>query len=49
LPGGWLILEISPMIAARVTELLAADGRFEPPAIIKDLAGLARVVKARKK
>jgi release factor glutamine methyltransferase len=49
LPGGWLILEISPMIAARVTELLAADGRFEPPATIKDLAGLARVVKARKK
>jgi release factor glutamine methyltransferase len=49
LPGGWLILEISPMIAGRVVELFAADGRFEPAVSTKDLAGLVRVVKARRR
>jgi release factor glutamine methyltransferase len=49
LAGGWLILEVSPMIASRVVELFAADGRFEPATIAKDLAGLARVVKAQRK
>jgi release factor glutamine methyltransferase len=48
-PGGWLIVELSPMIATRVVELIAADGRYEPAMLIKDLAGLARVVKARRK
>jgi release factor glutamine methyltransferase len=48
LPGGWLIIEVSPMIADRVVQLFAADGRFEPSTITKDLAGLARVVKARR-
>lgn len=48
LPGGWLILEVSPMIATRVGELFTADGRFEPAAVIKDLAGLPRVVKAKR-
>jgi release factor glutamine methyltransferase len=47
-PGGWLILEISPMIASRVVELIAADGRYEPATTVKDLAGLARVIKARR-
>jgi release factor glutamine methyltransferase len=49
LPGGWLIFELSPMIAARVVELIASDGRYEPATLIKDLAGLARVVKAKRK
>jgi release factor glutamine methyltransferase len=49
LPGGWLIVELSPMIAARVVGLIAADGRYEPATLIKDLAGLARVVKAKRK
>jgi release factor glutamine methyltransferase len=48
LPGGWLIFEVSPMIAGRAVELVAADGRFEPASVVKDLAGLARVVKARR-
>jgi release factor glutamine methyltransferase len=47
-PGGWLIMEISPMIAERVVKLLAANGRFEPATITKDLAGLARVAKVRR-
>ncbi len=48
LPGGWLIVEVSPMIAARALELIAADGRYEPASLVKDLAGLPRVVKARR-
>jgi release factor glutamine methyltransferase len=46
--GGWLILEVSPHLAPRVIELVAADGRFEPALVTKDLAGLARVVRARR-
>jgi release factor glutamine methyltransferase len=49
LPGGWLILEISPFIASRVIDLIAADGRFEAATLTKDLAGLPRVAKARRK
>jgi release factor glutamine methyltransferase len=49
LPGGWLIVELSPMIASPVVELIAADSRYEPATLIKDLASLARVVKARRK
>ncbi len=47
--GGWLILEISPMIEEAVHRLIARDDRFEPAATIKDLAKLPRVVAARKK
>jgi release factor glutamine methyltransferase len=46
LAGGLLALEVSPMIAPLVAELIAADGRFEPATIVKDLAQQARVVKA---
>lgn len=49
LPGGWLIFELSPMIAARSEALIAADGRYEPATVIKDLAGHARVLQARRK
>jgi release factor glutamine methyltransferase len=49
LPDGWLIIEVSPMVASRVSDLIAADGRFAATSIKKDLAGLARVVKARRK
>lgn len=48
-PGGWLIMEISPMIESRVIELLAQLAKFEPATIRKDLAGLARVVVARRR
>jgi hypothetical protein len=42
-------MEISPQLSAAVTELIASDGRFEPATISKDLAGLARVVQARRR
>ncbi|HEV7224097.1 MAG TPA: peptide chain release factor N(5)-glutamine methyltransferase [Pirellulales bacterium] len=48
-PGGWLLSEISPQLDAAVRELVAADDRFELFPTIKDLAGLPRVVQARRK
>ena len=48
-PGGWLLLEISPMIEAAARQEVDAEGRFEPATIRKDLAGLPRVLRARKK
>lgn len=47
--GGHLLLEISPQLESRIVGLLAADGRYEPARIIKDLAGKVRVVVARRK
>jgi len=46
IPGGLLVLEVSPMIAGRVVNLLASDSRFQPATIGKDLAQQARVVQA---
>lgn len=46
IPGGLLVMEVSPMIAARVVDLVTADSRFQPPTIGKDLAQQARVVQA---
>jgi len=46
--GGWLIMEISPMIAEEVCEIVNADGRFANPVVEKDLAGLPRVVSAQR-
>ena len=48
-PGGWLILEVSPLVADAVVQLIAASGAFEPPTGSKDLAGLVRVVSSRRK
>jgi release factor glutamine methyltransferase len=46
-PGGWLMIELSPMIEPAVRELIVQHGGFEGPATIKDLAGLPRLVTAR--
>lgn len=48
-PGGWLLMEISPQLDAAVRDLLAADARYELGPTVKDLAGLPRVVQARRK
>lgn len=45
-PGGWLILEISPMIEPAVRKIVEGEPHLELGATIKDLAGLARVVQA---
>jgi release factor glutamine methyltransferase len=48
-PGGWLLVEISPTIEAEVRRLLAAGPAFEVFPPLKDLAGHIRVVQARRK
>jgi release factor glutamine methyltransferase len=47
LPGGWLIMEISPMIEGAVRALLMSDGRWESIQVKRDLAQLPRIVEAR--
>jgi release factor glutamine methyltransferase len=47
--GGSLLMEISPMVEPAVRELVAADGRFDLCPTRKDLAGLARVVQAKRR
>lgn len=49
MPGGWLLIEISPQLDAPVRALFEADGRYEVGPTVKDLAGLARVVQARRR
>lgn len=46
-PGGWLMIEISPMLEAAVRELFAARPEWQPGPTLKDLAGHARVVQAQ--
>jgi release factor glutamine methyltransferase len=46
--GGYLLMEVSPLIAAAVVELVAKSQSFEPAAVLKDLAGLSRVVQAKR-
>lgn len=47
--GGWLLIEVSPMIEPAVRQLIAAETRLEPQSTINDLAGHPRVVRARRK
>jgi release factor glutamine methyltransferase len=47
--GGWLLIEISPIIEPQVRALVEADERLALQATIKDLAGQPRVVQARRK
>lgn len=47
-PGGWLIMEISPMIVAAVTEILTANGNFTATNVTNDLAKLPRIVDAQR-
>jgi len=49
LEGGWLLLEVSPMIEPAVREELGASSSLILYPTIKDLAGLPRVVQARKR
>jgi release factor glutamine methyltransferase len=47
-PGGWLVLEAGPLVAAEVTAILAATPGLKPGPVIADLAGLPRVFQARR-
>jgi release factor glutamine methyltransferase len=48
-PGGWLLLEIGPTIVDRVQQLVEATPGFERQATLKDIAGLPRVVQAKRR
>jgi release factor glutamine methyltransferase len=43
-PGGWLIFEFSPMLEKRLEQLILQPLQWSEPRVIKDNAGLARVV-----
>ncbi len=47
--GGWLLIEISPMIAAAAKQILEQNALLETAPTIKDLAGQERIVQARRK
>ena len=47
-PGGWLLVEIGPSTAAAAEAALAAQAGLVPGPTLKDLAGLPRIVQARK-
>jgi len=48
-PQGWLLLELSPMIAQRVKAHAEGTGHYESISLVKDLARHDRVLVARKK
>lgn len=47
-PGGRLLIEIGPAVAAAAEAVLAASGHLVPEPTLKDLAGLPRIVQARR-
>jgi len=47
-PGGWLVLEAGPNVAADVEAILAGTSGLERGPTLSDLAGLPRVFQARK-
>lgn len=48
-PGGWLVVEIGPAVAAAAEAAIAACPALEPAPTLKDLAGLPRIVQARRR
>lgn len=48
-PGGWLLVEIGPTVVAAAEAALAARPGLEPQPTLKDLAGLPRIVQARRR
>ncbi|MCA9179499.1 MAG: peptide chain release factor N(5)-glutamine methyltransferase [Planctomycetales bacterium] len=48
-PGGAIALETSPMLAERLQERLTSQAGLAPAEVTQDLAGLARIVAARKR
>ncbi len=47
-PGGWLLVEIGPNVAEAAEAALAAQAGLAPEPTLKDLAGHARIVQARR-
>lgn len=47
-PGGWLIVELSPMIAAAAEQCVRQHGGYANSHLVKDLAGHQRILAAQK-
>ncbi|MFM7206147.1 MAG: peptide chain release factor N(5)-glutamine methyltransferase [Planctomycetaceae bacterium] len=47
--GGWLLIEIGPSTVAAAEAAIAAESGLEPGATLKDMAGLPRIVQARRR
>jgi release factor glutamine methyltransferase len=47
-PGGWLVVEIGPAVAAEAERAIAEQQTLVPGQTLKDLAGLARMVQGRR-
>jgi release factor glutamine methyltransferase len=48
-PGGWLVVEIGPTVVEAAEAALAKQAALEPGPTLKDLAGLPRIVQARRR
>jgi release factor glutamine methyltransferase len=48
-PGGWLLVEIGPSTVAAAEAALAGQPGLEPGPTLKDMAGLPRIVQARRR
>ncbi len=46
--GGWLLLEIGEGQGEKVSALFESTGEFKRPILLKDLAGIERVIKAQR-
>jgi release factor glutamine methyltransferase len=47
-PGGWLVLETSPMLASELAQLITNHGEFEAVDVTRDLSGQDRIVSAKR-
>jgi len=47
--GGWLLLEVGEGQGKKVSAMIEEEGSFSRPERIKDLSGIDRVMKARRK
>ena len=47
-PGGWLLVEIGPAVVAAAEAAIARQPGLMPEATLKDMAGLPRIVQARR-
>jgi len=48
-PGGWLLVEVGPSTATAAEQVIAAHAEVVPEPTLKDLAGLPRIVQARRR
>jgi release factor glutamine methyltransferase len=48
-PGGWLVVEIGPTVVEAAEAALAKQAGLDPGPTLKDLAGLPRIVQARRR